>query len=53
MDEDAWDALYSDISRSFDVLQGKKGKPGKIAIKVINHYGDAVLKVYGVLRSLY
>ncbi|BAZ47104.1 DNA methylase (plasmid) [Chondrocystis sp. NIES-4102] len=46
VDEDAWDALYSDISRPFDAPQGKKGKPGKIAVKVINHYGDEVLKVY-------
>jgi hypothetical protein len=23
------------------------GKKGKIAVKVINHYGDEVLKVYG------
>jgi adenine-specific DNA-methyltransferase len=48
IDEDAWDTLYSDISRPFDAPQGKKGKPGKIAIKVINHYGDEVLKVYEV-----
>ena len=46
IDADAWDALYSDISRPFDAPQGKKGKPGKIAVKVINHYGDEVLKVY-------
>ena len=48
VDEDAWNALYSDISRPFDPPQGKKGKPGKIAVKVINHYGDEVLKVYEV-----
>ena len=48
VDEDAWESLYSDISRPFDAPQGKKGKPGKIAIKVINHYGDEVLKVYEV-----
>lgn len=48
VDEDAWETLYSDISRPFDAPQGKKGKPGKIAIKVINHYGDEVLKVYEV-----
>lgn len=46
IDGDTWDALYSDISRPFDAPQGKKGKPGKIAVKVINHYGDEVLKVY-------
>lgn len=48
IDEDAWDTLYSDISRPFDAPQGKKSKPGKIAVKVINHYGDEVLKVYEV-----
>lgn len=48
VDEDAWETLYSDISRPFDPPQGKKGKSGKIAIKVINHYGDEVLKVYEV-----
>ena len=48
VDEDAWETLYSDISRPFDAPKGKKGKPGKIAIKVINHYGDEVLKVYEV-----
>lgn len=28
--------------------QGKNGKPGKITVKLINHYGDEVLKVYEV-----
>jgi adenine-specific DNA-methyltransferase len=43
INEDTWATLYSTVSRPF-------GKPstGKIAIKVINHYGDEVLKVYGV-----
>jgi adenine-specific DNA-methyltransferase len=41
IDEAAWSALYSTISRSFD-----PPKTGKIAIKVINHYGDEVLKVF-------
>jgi adenine-specific DNA-methyltransferase len=43
IDEAAWSALYSTTSRPF-------GPPntGKIAIKVINHYGDEVLKVYPV-----
>jgi adenine-specific DNA-methyltransferase len=31
------------VSRPFD-----KPKTGKIAIKVINHYGDEVLKVFEV-----
>ena len=48
VDEDAWESLYSDVSRPFDAPKGKKGKSGKIAIKVINHYGDEVLKVYEV-----
>ena len=43
IDEAAWSALYSTISRSFD-----PPKTGKIAIKVINHYGDEVLKVFTV-----
>ena len=33
----------------FDLPKGKNGKPGKIAVKVINHYGDEVLKVYEVM----
>lgn len=46
VDEDAWSQLYSTTSCAFDPPQGKNGKPGRIAIKVINHYGDEVLKVY-------
>ena len=41
--DEAWSALYSTTSRPFD-----PPKTGKIAIKVINHYGDEVLKVYPV-----
>jgi len=41
IDEGAWAALYSTKSRPFDAP-----KTGKIAVKVINHYGDEVLKVY-------
>ncbi|HBE20756.1 MAG TPA: site-specific DNA-methyltransferase [Cyanobacteria bacterium UBA11149] len=48
IDETAWLTLYSTISRPFDPPQTKEGKPGKIAVKVINHYGDEVLKVYEV-----
>lgn len=40
IDEAAWASLYSTKSRPFD-----PPKSGKIAIKVINHYGDEVLKV--------
>jgi adenine-specific DNA-methyltransferase len=46
IDEDAWSALYSTVSRPFDPPE-----TGKIAVKVINHYGDEVLKVYEVARS--
>jgi adenine-specific DNA-methyltransferase len=41
VDEAAWSSLYSTVSRPFD-----PPKTGKIAVKVINHYGDEVLKVY-------
>jgi adenine-specific DNA-methyltransferase len=43
IDESAWDSLYATTSRPFD-----PPKTGKIALKVINHYGDEVLKVYEV-----
>jgi len=43
IDEAAWSSLYSTVSRPFDVP-----KTGKIAIKVINHYGDEVLKIFEV-----
>ena len=41
IDEAAWAALYSTTSRPFDPPAS-----GKIAVKVINHYGDEVLKVF-------
>jgi adenine-specific DNA-methyltransferase len=43
IDEAAWSALYSTTSRPFD-----PPSTGNIAVKVINHYGDEVLKVFGV-----
>ena len=43
IDEDAWESLYATRSRPFDVPN-----TGKIAVKVINHYGDEILKVYEV-----
>ena len=43
IDEAAWQSLYSTVSRPFDPPE-----TGKIAVKVINHYGDEVLKVYEV-----
>lgn len=43
IDEAAWSTLYQTTSQPFP-----KPASGKIAVKVINHYGDEVLKVYGV-----
>ena len=43
IDEGAWSSLYSTRSRPF-----AKPATGKIAVKVINHYGDEVLKVYAL-----
>jgi len=43
IDEAAWRSLYSRTSRPFDAPT-----TGKIAIKVINHYGDEVLKVFAL-----
>ena len=43
IDEDAWATLYSDTSRPFDRPTGGR----KVAVKVINHFGDEVMKVLG------
>lgn len=43
IDPEAWATLNSDISREFD-----KPKSGRIAVKVINHLGDEVMKVFRV-----
>jgi adenine-specific DNA-methyltransferase len=43
INEDAWATLNSDISRPFD-----KPRSGRIAVKVINHLGDEVMKVFRV-----
>ena len=43
IDESAWEALYRTRSRSFP-----PPLTGKVAVKVINHYGDEVLKVFEV-----
>jgi adenine-specific DNA-methyltransferase len=40
---DAWATLNSDTSRPFD-----KPKSGRIAVKVINHLGDEVMKVFRI-----
>ena len=41
INEEAWATLNSDTSRPFD-----KPKSGRIAVKVINHLGDEVMKVF-------
>ncbi len=43
IDEDAWASLYSTVSRPF-----AKPETGKIAVKVINDYGDEVMQVFKV-----
>jgi len=43
IDKEAWDTLNSDTSRPFP-----KPVSGRIAVKVINHLGDEVMKVYRV-----
>ncbi len=43
IDADAWNTLYSDVSRPFE-----KPQSGRIAVKVINHLGDEVMKVVRV-----
>ena len=43
VNEEAWATLHSDTSRPFP-----KPKGGRIAVKVINHLGDEVMKVFKV-----
>jgi adenine-specific DNA-methyltransferase len=43
IDHEAWSRLHSTVSLPFD-----RPDTGKIAVKVINHYGDEVLKVFKV-----
>lgn len=43
IDETAWATLYRATSRPF-----ARPATGRIAVKVINHFGDEVMKVYGV-----
>lgn len=45
--EDAWEQIYSTTSRPFD-----PPARGKVAVKVINHYGDEVLKVYDLAKAM-
>jgi adenine-specific DNA-methyltransferase len=43
IDPEAWATLHSDTSRPFD-----KPKSRRIAVKVINHLGDEVMKVFRI-----
>ena len=43
INQEAWATLNSDTSRAFE-----KPKSGRIAVKVINHLGDEVMKVFKV-----
>ncbi len=43
INEQAWESLRSDTSRPFE-----KPKSGRVAVKVINHLGDEVMKVFRV-----
>lgn len=43
VDKEAWESLHSDTSRPFP-----KPESGRIAVKVINHLGDEVMKVFRV-----
>lgn len=43
IDEAAWATLNRNVSRPFD-----RPESGRIAVKVINHFGDEVMKVFGV-----
>lgn len=43
IDEDAWSSLYRDTSRPFP-----RPETGRFAVKVINHFGDEVMKVFAV-----
>ncbi len=43
INEEAWSTLHSDTSRPFE-----KPKSGRIAVKVINHLGDEVMKIFRI-----
>lgn len=43
IDKEAWETLYRDKSRPFS-----RPTSGRFAVKVINHFGDEVMKVFGV-----
>ena len=43
IDEEAWATLYRDVSRPFP-----RPETGRVAVKVINHFGDEVMKVFSI-----
>ena len=43
INREAWESLHSDTSRPFE-----KPSSGRIAVKIINHLGDEVMKVFRV-----
>jgi adenine-specific DNA-methyltransferase len=43
IDQEAWESLHSDTSRAFP-----KPKSKRIAVKVINHLGDEVMRIFKV-----
>jgi adenine-specific DNA-methyltransferase len=43
IDQDAWETLRRDVSRPFP-----RPNTGRIAVKVINHFGDEVMQVFEV-----
>jgi adenine-specific DNA-methyltransferase len=43
VNEHAWRTMYSARSRPFAVPE-----TGRIAVKIVNHYGDEILKVYDI-----
>lgn len=47
VDTDAWSSLYATTSRPFELP-----RTGTVAVKVINDYGDEVMKVFEVGQSL-
>ena len=47
IDKEAWETLYRDTSRPF-----ARPESGRFAVKVINHFGDEVMKVFGVEEHL-
>jgi adenine-specific DNA-methyltransferase len=43
IDEEAWATLYRDVSRPL-----RRPETGRIAVTVINHFGDEVMKVFSL-----